>query len=230
LRRKRAGRSIPRLARPRAPVAARADEVPVGSARLRKRALTVPEQLPRARPHLEEAEVLAVLCGGLEAGLAASDSQCLAAVVPEDVTDRVRGGAGVLRALRSIRARSRAAFALATAREERAAVSLRRASVENRASRRSRGWCSKNRITEALFRIDSTCCVPRAPSEPEEPALATTGVAHRPIAHRAMTRALSGNLRVGDSGKGAPGSGSAIGPGAHVVSVGSSEATGDAQT
>jgi len=49
----------------------------------------VAEELPLARPHLEHAEVLAVLRSGLVPGLAARDAERLAATVPEHEADRL---------------------------------------------------------------------------------------------------------------------------------------------
>ena len=49
----------------------------------------MPEQAPLGRSHLEEAEVLAVLGVGSEAGLASGDGKRLTAVPPEDPADHV---------------------------------------------------------------------------------------------------------------------------------------------
>ena len=73
-----AGELAPGLARPRAPVAARVDEVPVGGRRLRGRSRAVAVDAPLVRAHLEQAEVLAVLGIGAQAGLAARDGERLA--------------------------------------------------------------------------------------------------------------------------------------------------------
>ena len=54
-------RSAPGLARPRAPVATRRDEVPVGRGDLFSDRRAVPEESPLARAHLEQTEILAVL-------------------------------------------------------------------------------------------------------------------------------------------------------------------------
>lgn len=80
--------ALPRLARPRAPVTARAHEVAVRSTRLLQRSLAVPEQAPFARPHLEEAQVLTVLGVGREARLAPRDPESLPAIPAEDMADR----------------------------------------------------------------------------------------------------------------------------------------------
>ena len=73
---------------PRAPVATGADEVPMRRDGLRVRGIAVTEQLPLVRAHLEEPEVLPVLCRRGEVGLAPGDRDRLLAVVAEDRTDR----------------------------------------------------------------------------------------------------------------------------------------------
>ena len=50
---------------------------------------TVAEAAPFGRPHLEEAEVLAVVGVHVEARFAARDAERLAAIRPEDVADRL---------------------------------------------------------------------------------------------------------------------------------------------
>ena len=59
------------------PVAARRDEIPVGGGDLSGSRRAVPEQAPLVRAHLEEAEVLAVLGVGSQAGLAAGNGERL---------------------------------------------------------------------------------------------------------------------------------------------------------
>ncbi len=93
LRTKSRSASAPRLARPRAPVAPRADEVPVRGPRLLERGPTVAEELPLTRAHLEEAAVLTVLGVRPVPGLTAGDLERLSAVGPEDVADCLRGRA-----------------------------------------------------------------------------------------------------------------------------------------
>src|SRR6188472_3911419 len=81
--------SVPRLARPGAPVAARAHEVAVRRLCLYQRGLAVTEKPALVRSHLEEPEVLAVLGVDAVAGLAAGDPERLAAVGAKDVADRL---------------------------------------------------------------------------------------------------------------------------------------------
>lgn len=87
------GGSVPRLARPGAPVTARADKVPVRGLCLLDRALAVTEEAALARAHLEQPEVLAVLRRRLDTGLAARDLERLSAVGAERVADRLLGRA-----------------------------------------------------------------------------------------------------------------------------------------
>jgi hypothetical protein len=74
---------------PRAPVSSRENEVPVRGARLLVGGRSVTEEAPFVRPHLEEAEVLAVPCGRLEARLAPRDVERLVAVPAEHRADRL---------------------------------------------------------------------------------------------------------------------------------------------
>lgn len=76
------------LTAPGAPVAPRVDEVLVRSDGLSSGGWAVAEQVPRERPHLEEAEVLTVLGGRLQARLAPGDVDGVPAVAAEDVADR----------------------------------------------------------------------------------------------------------------------------------------------
>ena len=85
---------VSRLAAPRAPVSTGADKVLVRCRGLRASGLAMAEQTSFGRAHLEQAEVLAVLCSRREAGLAPRHRDCLAAVVAEDVADRRFRGIG----------------------------------------------------------------------------------------------------------------------------------------
>src|SRR4029078_3990632 len=85
--------SVPRLARPGAPVATRAHEVAVGRLSLLERGHAVAEEPALTRPHLEAHEAMAVLGLHAVAGLAAGDPESLAAVGAEHVADRLLGRA-----------------------------------------------------------------------------------------------------------------------------------------
>jgi hypothetical protein len=73
---------------PGAPVPTGKHEVPVRCRRLLVRSPPVSEQAPLVRPHLEETEVLSVLRGRRQPGLAPGDRDGLIAVAVEDLADR----------------------------------------------------------------------------------------------------------------------------------------------
>src|SRR3954467_2536711 len=80
---------LPGLAGPGAPVAARRDEVPMRSNRVRRGRRPVAVDATLARAHLEQAEVLAVLGLCAKAGLATRDGKGFAAVIAEHAADDV---------------------------------------------------------------------------------------------------------------------------------------------